>query len=104
VTENPLRDRAAHVHAMALRRLSVERRRTALENLRHLEIQLQTASALDRRADRSANPAFAGVLRDRAEERRRIAAIIRAHLDDAGTSRVPREARPLPVSPGPDTS
>jgi hypothetical protein len=86
VTQDPLRSRAAHVHATALRRLSDETRRQALENLRRLEIQLQTASALDRRAELSANRALAGVLRERAEERRRIAGIIRAHLVDADAS------------------
>ena len=83
MTVNPPRDRAAHLHAMALRRLSDETRRQALENLRRLEIQLQTAAALDRRAELSANRALAGVLRERAEERRRIAEVIRAHLVDA---------------------
>ena len=99
MTQNPLRDRAAQVHAMALRRLSAERRRQALENLRRLEIQLQTASALDRRADRSVNPAFAGVLRERAEERRRIAAVISAHLDAADMSAGSRGPRPTAVDP-----
>ena len=83
MTEDPLRDRAAHVHAMALRRLSDGTRRQALENLRRLEIHLQTASALDRRAELSDNEALAGVLRARAEERRRMAEFIRAHLVDA---------------------
>ena len=100
MTTNPFADRAAHVHAMALRRLSAESRRTALENLRRLEIQLQTASALDRRADSSANPALAAVLRERADERRRIAAIIRGHLDDAQTPQVPGGRRRPAVRPG----
>jgi hypothetical protein len=63
-----------------LRRRTIERRREALENLRRLAVQLEAAAALDRRADRS-NPTLAGVLRERAEERRRIAAVVRAHLD-----------------------
>jgi len=69
----------AHVQAIALQRRRVERRREALENLRRLAVQLEAAAALDRRADR-ANPTLATVLRERADERRRIAAIIRAHL------------------------
>jgi hypothetical protein len=63
-----------------VRRRTVERRREALENLRRLAVQLEAASALDRRADRS-NPTLAAVLRERADERRRIAAVVRAHLD-----------------------
>jgi len=66
---------------MALRRLSVESRRRALENLRRSAIQLETASTLERRADLSANHALAAVLRERAEDHRRIAAVVRARLE-----------------------
>jgi hypothetical protein len=72
----------AHVQAIALQRRRVERRREALENLRRLAVQLETASALERRAE-NCNPALAAVLRERADERRRIAAVIRAHLNTA---------------------
>lgn len=71
----------APVAAIALRRRSNERRREALENLQRLAVQLETASVLDRRADRS-NPVLAAVLRERADERRRIAEVIRRHLDE----------------------
>ena len=73
-------DDTAQVRAIELHRRTVERRRQALENLRRLAVQLEAASALDRRADRS-NPTLAAVLRERADERRRIAEVIRAHLD-----------------------
>jgi hypothetical protein len=99
VTQNAPRDRAAQVHAIVLRRRSVEGRRQALENLRRLEIQLQTASALERRADLSVNPALAAVLRERAEERRRIAAVIRTHLADTDTSAGPGGPRPTRARP-----
>jgi len=73
----------AQVQAIALQKRTVERRREALENLRRLAVQLEAASALDHRADRS-NPTLAAVLRERADERRRIAAVVRAHLDAEG--------------------
>jgi len=86
------------VHAIALRRRTAARRRAALENLRRLAVQLEAASALDRRADRS-NPTLAAVLRERADERRRIAEVVRAHLDAEGLSTdcarlLPRPSRP----------
>jgi hypothetical protein len=92
------RDFDAQVEAVALRKRTVERRREALENLRRLAVQLEAASALDHRADRS-NPTLAAVLRDRAEERRRIAAVVRAHLDAEdlstdGARLLPRRTRP----------
>lgn len=77
------RDAGAQIQAIEVRRRTVERRREALENLRRLAVQLEAASALDRRADRS-NPTLAVVLRERADERRRIAAVVRAHLDGEG--------------------
>ena len=79
-------ERATQVRAIALRRRTVERRREALENLRRLDIQLQTAAVLERRADLSANPTLAAVLRERADERRRIAEVVRAHLAEAATA------------------
>jgi len=92
------RDLDAQARAIALRKRTAERRREALENLRRLAVQLEAASALDRRADRS-NPTLAAVLRERAEERRRIAAVVRAHLDAEGLSTdaaqlLPRRIRP----------
>ena len=92
-------DSAAHIQAVALRRRTAERHREALENLRRLEIQLQTASALERRADRSVNAAFAAVLRERAQERRRIAEVVRAHLVEADTAAVVVERRPSALGP-----
>ena len=85
------------VQGRPARTWTAERHREALENLRRLEIQLQTASALDRRAEGSANHALAAMLRERAEERRRIAGIIRAHLVDADASAGSLEPGPAPV-------
>jgi hypothetical protein len=67
------------VRSIALRRRAVERRREALDNLRRLAAQLDAAATLERLADRS-NPTLAAVLRERADERRRIADVVRAHL------------------------
>ena len=88
----------AQIEANTLRSRTVERRREALENLRRLVVQLEAASALDRQADRS-NPTLAAVLRERADERRRIAEVVRAHLDAEGLSSdsrrlLPRQSRP----------
>jgi hypothetical protein len=77
-----LEDRA-QIQAIALWRRTVDRRREALDNLRRLSAQLEAAAALERRADR-ANPPLAAVLRERADERRRVAAVIRTHLDEQG--------------------
>jgi hypothetical protein len=78
-------DGTAGVQSIAERRRTVESRRAALQNLQRLAIQLEAASTLERRADR-ANPTLAAVLRGRADERRRIAAIIHSHLDGRGLS------------------
>ncbi len=86
MTGNRTGNEGAEVRAAALPARSVERHREALENLRRLEIQLQTASALERRADLSANPTLAAVLRERAQQRRRIADVVRAHLAEADAS------------------
>jgi hypothetical protein len=91
-------DDAAQVQAIALRKRTVERRREALENLRRLAVQLEAASALDRRADRS-NPTLAAVLRERAMERRRIAAVVRAHLDAEGLSTDGARSLPRRIHP-----
>jgi hypothetical protein len=74
-------DDTARVRAIAVRRRTVERRREALENLKRLSVLLEAAATLDRQADQS-NPVLAGLLRERAEERRRVAAVIRAHLSE----------------------
>ena len=87
-------DGVARARAIALRRRTVERRREALETLQRFAVQLEAASTLERRADRS-NPTLAAVLRERAEERRRMAAVIRTHLDGEGLP-----ARPLQVLAG----
>jgi hypothetical protein len=92
------RDLDAQVQAIALRKRTVERRREALENLRRLAVQLEAASALDRRADRS-NPTLAAVLRERAMERRRIAAVVRAHLDAEGLSTDGARSLPRRIHP-----
>ena len=86
MTGNRTGNEGAGVRAAAPPTRSVERHREALENLRRLEIQLQTASALERRADLSANPTLAAVLRERAQQRRRIADVVRAHLAEADAS------------------
>jgi hypothetical protein len=80
VTGNRTGTEGTQVRAAASPTRSVEQHREALENLRRLEIQLQTASVLERRADLSTNPTLAAVLRERAQERRRIADVVRAHL------------------------
>jgi hypothetical protein len=77
---------AAQVQAIALCLRTIERRREALENLRRLAVQLEAASTLDSRADH-ANPTLAAVLRERADERRRIAEVIRTHLDSESQAR-----------------
>jgi hypothetical protein len=92
------RDLDAQVQAIALRKRTAERRREALENLRRLAVQLEAASALDRRADRS-NPTLAAVLRERAMERRRIAAVVRAHLDAEGLSTDGARSLPRRIHP-----
>ncbi|WP_448624722.1 hypothetical protein [Geodermatophilus sp. URMC 64] len=66
-------------------------RHEILDNLRRLAVHLETAALLDRRADRSPNPALAAVFRERAEHRRRIAAQLREHLAGNG---LPTSLRP----------
>jgi hypothetical protein len=79
-------DGLAEVQSIAVRRRTVERRREALENLQRLAVQLDAASTLDHWADRS-NPTVAAVLHERADERRRIAEVIRGHLDSQSQAR-----------------
>ena len=97
-----LPDGATHAQAIALCRQTIERRREALENLRRLAVQLEAAAILDCRADH-AHPGLAAVLRERAGERRRMAAVIRAHLDSTDAARqvsrtaLPRVVRAVPA-------
>ena len=84
----------------ALRRQGIQRRREAMDNLRRLAAQLDAASALERRAGQTDNPALASVLRERAEERRRIAEVVREHLtstDGAAPHVSMCDTQPIPV-------
>jgi hypothetical protein len=99
VTDTRPGDDTTQIWPIALRRRTVERRREALDNLWRLAVQLDTASALECRAERSASPALAAVLRERAVERRRIAAVIRAHLAEEGLSAATRAHLPLVPRP-----
>jgi hypothetical protein len=58
-------------------------RRELLGALRRIAVHLETAEVLELRADRSASPALATVLRERAAQRRRTAGRLRAGLDRA---------------------
>ena len=71
---------------------TVEARRELLEQLQVVDIHLQTAGALEIRADRSTNSTFAAVLRHRAAEHRRTAEKLRENLVLRGlvASRLPR--------------
>jgi hypothetical protein len=99
VTDTRPGNDTTQVWPLALRKRTVERRREALDNLRRLAVQLDTASALECRAERSASPALAAILRERAVERRRIAAVIRAHLAEEGLSASARAHFPLAPDP-----
>jgi hypothetical protein len=59
---------------------SFSRRRAQLDRLRLVAVQLETATVLERRASRSGNEALAGVLRERAAQRRRTAERVWAGL------------------------
>ena len=59
-------------------------RRELMGALRRIAVHLETAEVLEHRADRSANPALASVLRERAAQRRRSAGRIRAELAARG--------------------
>ena len=82
MTHTPRGQGGAEGLPSSLRRQTVRRRREAMENLRRLAVQLDAASALERRAGETGNPALASVLRERAAERRRIAELVRDHLAD----------------------
>jgi len=71
----------------------VASRRELLETLRRIAVHLETASVLELRADRSASPTLAVVLRDRAVERRRTAERLHAALAAQGILRY-RPRRP----------
>lgn len=58
----------------------LDRRRELLAELHRIELTLETANVLDRAAGRLANRRVAQVLRECAEERRRIARNVRAGL------------------------
>ena len=62
----------------------VRSRRELLGALRRIALNLETADVLELRADRSASPALAGVLRERAARRRRTAGRVRADLAAQG--------------------
>jgi hypothetical protein len=64
--------------------MPLEGRREVLDVLRRLAVHLETAEALERRADRSANPTLVTVLRGRAAERREMAERLRADLAVSG--------------------
>ena len=74
-------------------RETVASRRELLETLRRIAVHLETASVLELRADRSASPTLAVVLRERAVERRRTAERLRAALAAQGLLRY-RPRRP----------
>jgi hypothetical protein len=62
----------------------VRSRRELLGALRRIAVNLETADVLEVRADRSASPALAVVLRERAAQRRRTAGRARAALAAQG--------------------
>jgi hypothetical protein len=62
----------------------VRSRRELLGALRRIAVNLEAAEVLELRADRSASPALAVVLRERAAQRRRAAGRVRADLAAQG--------------------
>ena len=68
-------------------------RRELLGMLRRIAVNLETAAVLELRADRSASPALAVVLRERAAQRRRTAGRLRAGLEGAMAKTIGRPAR-----------
>jgi hypothetical protein len=72
----------------------LEGRREMLDLLRRLAVHLETAEALERRADRSPNPTLVTVLRGRAAERREMAERLRADLAAHGVVPFPRRSTP----------
>jgi hypothetical protein len=75
--------------------MPVEGRREMLDLLRRLAVHLETAEALERRADRSPNPTLVVVLRGRAAERREMAERLRADLAVHGVVPFRRSSRPV---------
>ena len=61
-------------------------RRALLDQVRQVATDMETAQRLERRADRSPNPALAARLRERALGRRRRAARLRADLARHGNT------------------
>jgi hypothetical protein len=55
-------------------------RRDLLEQMRRMALYLETAEVLELRASRSANATLAALLRERADERRRLAERLRGQL------------------------
>ena len=74
--------------------MPLEGRREMLDLLRRLAVQLETADALERRADQSLNPTLVFVLRGRAAERREMAERLRADLAVHGVVPFRRRCRP----------
>jgi hypothetical protein len=72
----------------------VATRRELLGALRRIAVHLETAAVLDRRADGSASPTLAVVLRERAAQRRRTAGRIRADLAAQGVLAYPPRRPP----------
>jgi hypothetical protein len=62
--------------------------------LRRMALHLETAAVLDLKAGRSTDPAQTAVLRRRADQRRREAARIRAHLAARGVALSAAAVRP----------
>jgi hypothetical protein len=99
VLPNRLVDLSPHLRRHAARRARAalqpsrtpEVRPDTLANLRRLATFLETAALLERRADRETDARSAGLLRERAEERRHIAEELEAHLAGRG---LPRHRRP----------
>ncbi|MCW2695721.1 MAG: hypothetical protein JWR62_806 [Modestobacter sp.] len=69
-------------------------RREMLDLLRRLAVHLETAEALERRADQSPNATLVAVLRGRAVERREMAERLRADLAASGVVPFRRRCRP----------
>jgi len=61
-------------------RSAVEARRELLEQFQVMDVHLQTAAALETRAERTANATFAALLRERAGHHRRTAARVLENL------------------------
>ena len=84
----------AHDLAHDRPRGGVEARRELLEQFQVMEVHLQTAAALETRAERTANATFAALLRERAGHHRRTAARVLENLALKG--HVPNRPRRRP--------